>query len=124
MITRRGLLAGMLAACAAPAFVRAESLMILPAPRKVWTGGFDLGTGDYTVEGFYFDGKINDLRITKGVSRYVDPNWEDGIWNHVALVGGSCFVNGELQPYPDQQAMSALDEIAKIARPYLDSSAC
>lgn len=27
----------MLAACVAPAFVRAESLMILPAPRKIWT---------------------------------------------------------------------------------------
>lgn len=35
-ISRRGFLAGMLAACAAPAIVKAESLMKVVAPKEVW----------------------------------------------------------------------------------------
>lgn len=42
-MNRRGFLAGALAACAAPAFVRYGSLMV---PRQLRWSGLDLGDGD------------------------------------------------------------------------------
>lgn len=47
MIGRRGFIAGILGACAAPAIVRASSLMPIKAPEIV-TLGMDLGSGDST----------------------------------------------------------------------------
>lgn len=117
MTTRRGLLAAMLAAAAAPAIVRASSLMPIYVPKRepIWLGA-DLAMGD--------DWTVEHLQ-----------NF-DGIWQHVATVrrGGDLkhFVNGEevarerapagLQPFlwmpqgPDQPALVDNLRITKIAR--------
>lgn len=70
MTSRRGFLAAMFAAAAAPAFVKAESLMKIVVPKKeiVLLDDFvtGIGTGDFTAE----------MHVSK-----------DGMgWNHLAVV--------------------------------------
>ena len=82
-MNRRGFLASMLALAAAPAIVKAESLMkiYVPKPEPIITG-FDFGNGDFTVE------------------MWVKPNVEQ--WNHIAQVRNNGvileYINGVLQP--------------------------
>lgn len=81
MTTRRSFMAGILAAAAAPAFARSESLMKLWVPPQdifVPPAGWDLGTGDWTVEFWHqpvFGGQIQRMEVVtaNGVqSLYVD----------------------------------------------------
>lgn len=101
---RRGFLAAMLAAAAAPAIVKAESLMKLyvPPARKVWTPyGHDLGTGDWTVDAWLPDGQ----------------------WRHVAVTraGGvtKTYVDGELVPN-NHPLREALKDATQVPRPPMD----
>jgi hypothetical protein len=64
MITRRGFLQGMLSVCAAPAIVRASSLMPIYVPRPDLTGTLDLSAQDLAI------GKIDNFRTTVGACRY------------------------------------------------------
>lgn len=83
MTTRRSFLAGLLAAAAAPAFVRSESLMKLwvpqhlqdAAPGRHWQIGVDIaaGTGDFTALVMLTSGGIiyNTGRIDeRGILRF------------------------------------------------------
>lgn len=79
MTTRRGFLATMLAASAAPAIVRANSLM------PIWTPP-SIGNGISP-----FLGVIGDLRITKGIARIYgsmgDGDWTIESWIHPTECG-------------------------------------
>ena len=123
-LSRRGFLAAMLAAAAAPAIVRASSLMPISAPKlllpaSMW--GMALPEGDVTIEGW----------INPGPS-------EDG-WHHHAIVrdsgGIKCYMDGE-RVYSFREASNTLSvlsstppspfsgyiddlKVSKIARPII-----
>lgn len=95
-MNRRGFLAGIIAAAAAPAIVRAGSIMpvyVPPAPKIITPADFNLGGGDWTMDAW-----VKDMRFTKDTARY-QPTFEEPSFQHVALVlsGGvaSHFVNGK-----------------------------
>jgi len=72
MITRRGLLSSVLALSAAPAIVRADSLMPIRVPSVLLPT--TMGEGDFTMEAWLKQGPtrtfISDIRWSRGVSRY------------------------------------------------------
>lgn len=67
MNTRRGFLATMLAAACAPAIVRADSLMRI-VPTDPWIG-WDMGSGDFTVEAWIGKDKLQHHVITRSDGR-------------------------------------------------------
>lgn len=94
-MNRRGFLAGILAAAAAPAIVKSGSLMPIYVPRQtiIKPDEFGLGPGDWTVEGW-----IPDMRVTKGQARYsaqpADPGWQNVALVFSATAGAAAYLNG------------------------------
>lgn len=81
MATRRSFLRGVIAAALAPAIVRAESLMpiyVPPPPKIITPESFNLGDGDWTVDGW-----VSDVRFTK---KLYEPNYVEPVFRHVAFV--------------------------------------
>jgi len=95
MVTRRGFLGAMLAACAAPAIVRSESLMKIIVPKKeiIRLDTFIEGapSGDFTVE------------------MWAHPNGKsDAEWKHLALTQRvDQFGNHHIQTYVNGVIVSA-----------------
>ena len=69
MTSRRGFLAAMFAAAAAPAIVRAESLMKIVVPKQeiILPAQFNMGTDDFTIEAWVKpDGEWHHHSMTRG----------------------------------------------------------
>lgn len=99
-LSRRGFLGAMLAAAAAPAIVKASSLMPISAPKlllpdSVW--GVALPKGDVTIEG------------------WAAPGLLEGGWHHHAIVrdstGIKCYMDGE-RVYSFREASNALSALS------------
>lgn len=79
MTTRRSFMAGILAAAAAPAFARSESLMKLWVPKYLadpgYSGvnllGFDLGAGDFSVAVTIASGQVIRAHAIKEAGNFV-----------------------------------------------------
>lgn len=131
IITRRGLLAGILAAAAGPAIVRASSLMQIAVPpsQRIWTPGFDYGNGDFTMEGFFQEvnngSYIDEIRVTNGVARYaqtfVHPTMDSPAWKHFAVTNTGFYKDGVLQPVGPSTEFErkSIDNLASITDQFL-----
>lgn len=79
MTTRRGFLTGILALGAAPAIVRAESLM------RLWVPPQELLVADWTLDDRYYRGNVEQPII------FVHPAWEEAM-REIAIYGGATIV--------------------------------
>ncbi len=104
-MNRRGFLGAILAAAAAPAIVKAESLMKIwvPPEPKILLPDFGMGDGDFTVESF--------MRVP---SRVLDEDW-----HHVAVVSK----NGIRQCYVDGKVSNDYDFAQRLGRTLVFSDA-
>ncbi len=128
-MNRRSLLGAMLAACTAPAYVKASSLMHLyvPTPRvahSIWVPDFAFsGSEDFTMEGWVNGGKFAELRFTKGgVDRYLASVTSliiDGDCTHLAITRLGMYRNGEFAPQgPTHSEEIEIDRMRMIAAQY------
>ena len=88
---RRSLLAAILAAGISPAIARAASLMPIK-PAVIWTPWHQsmssLSDTDFTMEGFFKQPRVSELRITsliRPVQTFLQGQGSVGEWTHIAV---------------------------------------
>lgn len=115
---RRGFLGALLAAAAAPAIVKAESLMPIwvPATPKIITPQWDMGSGDFTMETWAptLTGKWHSIHLVQGEfgkRAYVDGSRV--ALNHPLIAGGDflCVPPLPKTPEPANYLQGVFDEI-------------
>lgn len=102
-MNRRGFLQAMLAACAAPAIVRADSLMKIVTPKSDiilpnTADFYNLGDGDWTIE-CWVKAPISDVRVTRGAARYLAAHVDDQ-WHHIGVTKKGPFFQEHLDGAP------------------------
>lgn len=125
---RRSFLSAILAAGAAPAIVRADSLMkiIVPSQEIILP---DFGMNEFTIEAYIkkplsVDGgalQLQDVRVTC-LDRYADKNPQIETmskWTHVALTSAGLYINGVLKHRPTPEDRLNVNNLVEYVTPHL-----